>query len=129
LSTPAASADCFSLPRTLRPGREVIDYSVVVAVWHAGQRKTVRVYDGAHGVNETPSDPPLSPASIAMDEAIELAIEGRSPYPDRALFLDADAPHIGRAIAEASDEDRAVILCYADGTRRVLQPAPPVAAA
>jgi hypothetical protein len=69
-----------------------------------------------------------SPAAIAMDEAIELAIEGRSPYPERAAFINADSPHIADEIAQAADEDRAVILCYRDGTRRVLHPAPPAAA-
>ncbi len=62
-------------------------------------------------------------AQIAMDEAIELAIHGRSPYPDRASFLDADAPHLAESIARAADDGRAVVLCYADGTRRVLNPA------
>lgn len=27
---------------------------------------------------------------MVMNEAIDLAIEGRSPYPDRAAFIDAD---------------------------------------
>ncbi len=31
-----------------------------------------------------------SPAAKVMDEAIDLAIEGRSPYPERAAFIDAD---------------------------------------
>jgi len=69
-----------------------------------------------------------SPASVAMDEAIELAIEGRSPYPERASFINADSPHLAREIADAADEDRAVVLCHADGTRRVLHPARPQAA-
>jgi hypothetical protein len=32
--------------------REVTDYAVVLSVAHQGRRQTVRVYDGAHGVNE-----------------------------------------------------------------------------
>jgi hypothetical protein len=32
--------------------REVIDYAVVLLVEEQEQSKTVRVYDGAHGVNE-----------------------------------------------------------------------------
>ena len=32
--------------------REVTNYAVVLSVAHEGQRQTVRVYDGAHGVNE-----------------------------------------------------------------------------
>ena len=62
-------------------------------------------------------------AQVAMDEAIELSVLGRNPYPDRASFLDADAPHLADAIARAADDGRAVVLCYDDGTRRVLNPA------
>jgi hypothetical protein len=45
-----------------------------------------------------------------MDEAIELAIEGRSPYPDNATFIDADAVWAGEAIRKAVDDGRAVVL-------------------
>lgn len=37
-----------------------------------------------------------------MDEAIDLATEGRSPYPEKAAFVDADAPSAGHAIERAS---------------------------
>lgn len=63
-----------------------------------------------------------SMASKAMDEAIDLAIEGGSPYPERALFLDADAPYAGEQILRASDEEIAVVLVAEDGTSRVLEP-------
>jgi|SRR5215213_7473715 len=33
-----------------------------------------------------------SPAAKVMDEAIELAIEGRSPYPERAAFINSGSP-------------------------------------
>ncbi|HXA55706.1 MAG TPA: hypothetical protein VNV37_12605 [Solirubrobacteraceae bacterium] len=33
-------------------GREVIDYAVVLTVDEDGEAVTVRVYDGAHGVND-----------------------------------------------------------------------------
>jgi hypothetical protein len=36
-----------------------------------------------------------TPALRAMEEAIELNIQGRSPYLDRAYFLDADIPDLG----------------------------------
>jgi len=45
-----------------------------------------------------------SPAAKVMDEAIDLAIEGRSPYPERAAFIDADAPLAGHDIERAADE-------------------------
>ena len=70
---------------------------------------------------------PKSQASIAMDEAIELELEGRNPYPKRAMFLDADEPGLGKAIAQAADEGLAVVLCYADGTRRIIDVGAPAA--
>jgi hypothetical protein len=65
-----------------------------------------------------------SPAARAMDEAIELAIEERSPYPERAAFINADDPRTGVAIKRAIDEDRAIVLVSADGSTRIL-PAEP----
>jgi len=63
-----------------------------------------------------------SPAARVMDEAIELAIQERSPYPEKALFLDADEPAIGPYICRAVDEGRAVVLVDPDGTTRTLLP-------
>ena len=64
---------------------------------------------------------PISAADV-MSDAIEFNIKtGRMLYPDGSLFVDADGPHIGRIIAEAADEGRAVVLCYADGTRRIVE--------
>ena len=63
-----------------------------------------------------------SMASKAMDEAIDLAIEGSSPYPSEALFLDADVPYAGKEIVRASDEGKTVVLVAEDGTSRVLAP-------
>lgn len=60
-----------------------------------------------------------------MDEAIELAIEERSPYPEKAAFIDAGAPYIGEEIRRAADEGRAVVLAYADGSTRTLLPETP----
>lgn len=63
-----------------------------------------------------------SPAAKAMDEAIELAVEGRSPYPSDALFVDADSPSAGQQIRQAADEGVAVVLVAADGSSRTLAP-------
>lgn len=68
------------------------------------------------------TDRPRSPAAKVMGEAIELAIEERSPYPDKATFIDADEPYIGKEIRRSVDEGRAVVLAYADGTTRTLLP-------
>ncbi len=64
-----------------------------------------------------------SPAARVMDEAIELAIAERSPYPERAAFVDADGPSVGAQIRRAADEDRAVVLVASDGSTRTLLPA------
>ncbi len=63
-----------------------------------------------------------SPAAKVMDEAINLAIEGRSPYPERAAFIDADDPSAGRDIERAADEGLPVVLVSANGSTRVLRP-------
>ena len=65
-----------------------------------------------------------SPAARVMDEAIELAIQERSPYPERAAFIDADEPSLGTEIRRAADEDRAVVLVSADGSTRILRAEP-----
>ncbi len=65
-----------------------------------------------------------SPASRVMDEAIEFAIEGRSPYPKRAAFIDADTPDIDWTIDRAIDDDLAVVLVSADGRTRILHDEP-----
>lgn len=65
-----------------------------------------------------------SPAGRVMDEAMRLAIEERSPYPERCLFIDAEGPHLGREICRAVDDDMAVVLVSRDGSVRVLRPEP-----
>lgn len=63
-----------------------------------------------------------SPAGQVMDEAIDLALEGRSPYPEKSAFIDADTAHAGHEIRRAADEGRAVVLVAADGSTRILRP-------
>jgi len=65
-----------------------------------------------------------SPAGRVMDEAIELDIEGRSPYPKKATFLDADAPYVGKEIRRAVDDGYAIVLVAADGSTRTLRAEP-----
>jgi hypothetical protein len=60
------------------------------------------------------------PTAKAMDRAIDLAIEGTSPYPANAAFIDADSPRAGHEIARALDEDYAVVLVSADGRERLI---------
>ena len=63
-----------------------------------------------------------SPAAKVMDEAIDLAIEGRSPYPERAAFVDSDTASAGHEIKRAADEGLPVVLVGEDGSTRVLMP-------
>lgn len=67
-------------------------------------------------------DSERSPAAKVMDEAIELAIAGRSPYPERAAFIDADTASAGHEIKRAADEGLPVVLVAEDGSTRVLLP-------
>jgi hypothetical protein len=64
-----------------------------------------------------------TPAGKAMDTAIDLAIEGQSPYPERAAFIDAGTPTAGAEIERAADEGLAVVLVSEDGGTRVLRTA------
>lgn len=67
--------------------------------------------------NVNPGD---SSTAKAMDRAIDLAIEGDSPYPEHAAFVNADSPHAGREITRSLDEGYAVVLVSADGRERII---------
>jgi hypothetical protein len=67
-------------------------------------------------------DGTLSPASKALDEAIELALEDRSPYPHRAAFLDTDRSDLEWQIDKAFEEGHAAVLVSPDGSFQVLDP-------
>jgi hypothetical protein len=75
-------------------------------------------------VQKTSTNNGDSPAMRVMEEAIELAIEERSPYPDRAVFINVDGPRTGAAIRRAIDEDRVVVLVAADGSASILRAEP-----
>jgi hypothetical protein len=60
-----------------------------------------------------------SPAAKVMSEAIDLAIKGRSPFPESAAFIDAGAPSAGHDIKRAADEGLAVVLVSVDGSTRI----------
>jgi hypothetical protein len=63
-----------------------------------------------------------SPAGEAMNEAIELALTGKSPYPESAAFLDAGTPYTEREMTRAFSEGLAVVLVSPDGSTRVVRP-------
>jgi hypothetical protein len=64
--------------------------------------------------------PSESPTAKAMDRALDGAIEGSSPYPERAAFVNADSPHAGREITTVLDDGYAVVLVSADGRERLI---------
>lgn len=68
------------------------------------------------------SEKQRSPAARVMDEAIDLAIEGHSSFPEQAAFIDAEAASAGHEIKRAADEGLPVVLVAADGSARVLLP-------
>jgi hypothetical protein len=65
-------------------------------------------------------NPAESSTAKAMDRAIDLAIEGNSPYPENAAFVDAESHHAGHEITRALDEGYAVVLISADGRERII---------
>jgi len=52
--------------------------------------------------------------------ATDLAIEGRSPYPNGAAFVAADLPNLSEILAGYAREHRPVVLVYTDGEERFL---------
>jgi hypothetical protein len=54
--------------------------------------------------------------------ATELAVAGKSPYPDGAAFVASDMPDLGAIVARHARERRPVVLVYPDGEERVLAP-------
>jgi hypothetical protein len=72
--------------------------------------------------------PHRSEAEHAFMDAVELGIQERSPYPDGSVFIDAEQPGAGVAIAQASKEGKPVVLCSSDGSRQILHPSAPAAA-
>jgi hypothetical protein len=65
-------------------------------------------------------NPAESLTAKAMDRAIDLAIEGNSPYPENAAFVNADSPHAGHEMARALDEGYAVVLVSSDRRERII---------
>jgi hypothetical protein len=63
-----------------------------------------------------------SPASKVMSEAIEMAIAEESPFPEAAMFIDADTPYTQREIAMAFDKGLAAVVVSEDGSTQVTLP-------
>lgn len=65
-------------------------------------------------------------AAARFSLAIDLAIEGKSPYPNGAAFVAADLPELSTWLADYAREHRPVVLVYPDGDERVLLAPPAV---
>ena len=74
-------------------------------------------HDGAVSTGE-------SPASQVMSQAIEMAIAEESPFPGKALFLNADVPRERREseMARAAGDGMSVVLVSPDLTTQVVSP-------
>jgi hypothetical protein len=65
-------------------------------------------------------------ASARFDAAIDDAIEERPErYPNGSVFVGADLPGLGRALARDIREGRPVVLVYPDGMERIIEPREP----
>ncbi len=133
--------------------KEVAAYAVVLLFSSGAEQQAIRVYDSTHGFNEmhrysriggkqagtafhsgtlgegmreqmSRDNGYRSPAGQVMDEAIELAVEERSPYPSRSTFLNADMPlpDRERAMRRAAEEGQSVVLVSPDRSTRVIAP-------
>jgi hypothetical protein len=73
------------------------------------------------------SKPIDTPAAKAMDEAIRLAIEGDSPYPECGMFIDEGMPYTKQEMDIAAEEGFPAILVSPDGSFRTVWPEAPAA--
>ncbi len=78
--------------------------------------KAVRSYSYRGPVGAT------SPAGRALSEALDLAMEGRSPYPDKSTFIDADKPETNREVRGAAREGQHAVVVSPGGGTRVMSP-------
>lgn len=71
------------------------------------------------------ANPQTAAAALAAQRfelAIELAIQGKSPYPNGAAFLASDLPGFGETLARYARERTPVVIVYPDGEERILTP-------
>ncbi len=69
-----------------------------------------------------PSTAAAALAAQRFELAIELAIEGKSPYPNGAAFVASDLPGFGETLARYARERIPVVIVYPDGEERILTP-------
>jgi len=69
-----------------------------------------------------PSTAAAALAAQRFELAIELAIDGKSPYPNGAAFVASDMPGFGETLARYARERIPVVIVYPDGEERILMP-------
>ncbi len=69
-----------------------------------------------------PSTAAAALAAQRFELAIELAIDGKSPYPNGAAFVASDMPGFGETLARYARERIPVVIVYPDGEERILTP-------
>ncbi len=65
---------------------------------------------------------PSTAAAALAAQRFELAIEGKSPYPNGAAFVASDLPGFGETLARYARERIPVVIVYPDGEERILTP-------
>lgn len=69
--------------------------------------------------------PESAAAALAAERfrlATDLAVEGRSPYPNGAAFVASDLANFGETVARYARERLPIVIVYPDGDERVLTP-------
>ncbi len=69
-----------------------------------------------------PSTAAAALAAQRFELAIELALDGKSPYPNGAAFVASDMPGFGETLARYARERIPVVIVYSDGEERILTP-------
>ncbi len=65
---------------------------------------------------------PSTAAAALAAQRFELAIDGKSPYPNGAAFVASDLPGFGETLARYARERIPVVIVYPDGEERILTP-------
>lgn len=60
-------------------------------------------------------------------ERFKAALEGNDRYPKGAVFVDAEAPFAGSALARNARKGLPVVLVYPDGVEKIIEGASPTA--
>jgi hypothetical protein len=92
--------------------RQVVDHAVILAVEHEGRRRTVRIYDGSHSVNEM----------TGREDVRERSTAPGHPH----LLASRSEVQVGAEVAlQLADADLAHVVTLSPCGYITLAPAPP----